>query len=138
MGADEASSGPAQEAALEARWHCVQLPKAAPKPGIGAWFDVISIIGHPEMRCGGAKMALEIPTRLHPTADGRTFRDLARGDLLDGVAIIDMRRVAYGQAFTYDILPDSDSGAYFAASVLIGSTLVPLAAQPLVSFLLPR
>jgi hypothetical protein len=70
---------------------------------------------------------------LHPTADGRTFRDLARGDRLDGVGIVEARMVAYDQPFTYDILPDSDSGAYFAASVLIGSTLAPSRAQPLVS-----
>ncbi len=72
---------------------------------------------------------------LHPTADGRTFRDLARGDSLDGVAIVASSIVAYDQAFTYDILPDSDTGAYFAASVLIGSTLAPPKAVPLVSLL---
>jgi hypothetical protein len=70
---------------------------------------------------------------LHPTADGRTFRDLARGALLDGVAIVEARMVAYDQPFTYDILPDSDSGAYFAASVLIGSTLAAPTAKPLAS-----
>jgi hypothetical protein len=64
---------------------------------------------------------------LHPTADGRTFRDLARGDLLDGVAIVEARTVAYDQPFTYDIWPDSDTGTYFAASVLIGSTLATTA-----------
>jgi len=69
----------------------------------------------------------------HPTADGRRFRDLARGDRLDGVAIVEARPVGYGQPFTYDILPDSDSGAYFAASVLVGSTLAVPAAAPLVS-----
>jgi hypothetical protein len=74
---------------------------------------------------------------LHPTADGRTFRELARGDLLDGVAIVEARTVPYDQPFTYDILPDSDSGAYFAASVLIGSTLATSTAQPLVSTGLP-
>jgi hypothetical protein len=74
---------------------------------------------------------------LHPTADGRTFQDLARGDLLDGVPIAEASRVAYHQPFTYDILPDSDSGAYFAASVLIGSTLASPTAVPLVSATLP-
>jgi hypothetical protein len=74
---------------------------------------------------------------LHPTADGRTFQDLARGDLLDGVAIAAASRVAYDQPFTYDILPASDSGAYFAASVLIGSTLASPMAAPLVSATLP-
>jgi hypothetical protein len=83
------------------------------------------------LRLASGRILLVSP--LHPTADGRTFRDLARGDLLDGVAIVEARTVAYNQPFTYDILPDSDSGAYFAASVLIGSTLAPPAAQPLVS-----
>jgi hypothetical protein len=70
---------------------------------------------------------------LHPTADGRSFRDLARGQRLDGVAIVEARAVAYDQPFTYDILPDSDSGAYFAAGVLIGSTLAPALPEPLAS-----
>jgi len=59
----------------------------------------------------------------HPTADGRTFADLVKGDALDGVALDSVRRVPYTEAYTYDILPDSDSGAYFAGGVLIGTTL---------------
>jgi hypothetical protein len=59
----------------------------------------------------------------HPTADGRTFADLAKGDALDGVALDSVRRVPYTEAYTYDILPDSDSGTYFAGGVLIGTTL---------------
>jgi len=64
----------------------------------------------------------------HPTSDGRTFADLAEGGMLDGVALDSVRRVPYTEAYTYDVLPDSDSGTYFAAGVLIGTTL---AAQPL-------
>jgi hypothetical protein len=59
----------------------------------------------------------------HPTADGRVFGDLAAGDRLDGVAVVGARTVGYDQPFTYDILPASDTGAYFAGGVLIGSTL---------------
>jgi hypothetical protein len=59
----------------------------------------------------------------HPTADGRTFGDLAPGDRLDGVRVEAVRVVPYGQAFTHDILPDSDSGSYVAGGVLIGSAL---------------
>jgi len=59
----------------------------------------------------------------HPTADGRTFADLSRGEALDGVALESVRRVPYTEAYTYDILPDSDSGMYFAGGVLIGTTL---------------
>ncbi len=56
----------------------------------------------------------------HPTADGRHFADLAPGDLVDGVRVIGARLVDYDQPFTYDILPDSDSGTYFAGGTLIG------------------
>jgi len=38
--------------------------------------------------------------------------------------------VPYAEAYTYDVLPDSDSGSYFAGGVLIGTTL---AAQPLLN-----
>jgi len=65
---------------------------------------------------------LRISTR-HPTADGRQFANLGPGDLVDGVRVIGARLVDYDQPFTYDILPDSDSGAYFAGGTLIGSTL---------------
>lgn len=61
----------------------------------------------------------------HPTADGRTFADLRARDELDHVAILAIERVPYSHAYTYDILPASESGAYFAGGVLIGSTLKP-------------
>src|SRR5579859_1769048 len=59
----------------------------------------------------------------HPTADGRTFGDLRAGNSLDGVAIREVETVPYAHPFTYDILPASDSGTYFAGGVLVGSTL---------------
>ncbi|MDX2054900.1 MAG: hypothetical protein SFV15_21030 [Polyangiaceae bacterium] len=65
---------------------------------------------------------LEISGR-HPTADGRSFSGLLAGALLDGVQIKRVRVVPYHHAATYDILPASDTGAYFAGGVLIGSTL---------------
>jgi ribosomal protein S8E len=65
---------------------------------------------------------LEISAR-HPTADGRTFGDLRTGEKLGGVAIANARVVPYRHEATYDILPASDSGTYFAGGVLIGSTL---------------
>jgi hypothetical protein len=65
---------------------------------------------------------LEI-SALHPTADGRTFGGLKRGDRLDGAGISSATVVPYSHDATYDILPDSDSGAYFAGGVLVGSTL---------------
>jgi hypothetical protein len=60
----------------------------------------------------------------HPTADGRTFADLLRGGALNqSHAIADAALVPYQHARTYDILPESSSGAYFAGGVLVGSTL---------------
>jgi hypothetical protein len=59
----------------------------------------------------------------HPTADGRTFGDLRAGDVLDRQAIVSVERVPYAHSFTYDILPASDTGAYFAGGALIGTTL---------------
>jgi hypothetical protein len=81
----------------------------------------------------------------HPTADGRRFGELHAGDSLDGVAVRSVRLVPYAHDATYDILPASDTGAYFAGGVLVGSTLArnvtlvttptaPLALVPAASF----
>jgi hypothetical protein len=59
----------------------------------------------------------------HPTADGAVFGDLRPGSALDGVSIVEAELVRYELPYTHDILPDSDTGAYFAAGVLVGSTL---------------
>lgn len=60
----------------------------------------------------------------HPTADGRSFGDLHAGDELGGLHVETVVQAApYAYPFTHDILPDSTSGAYFAAGALIGSTL---------------
>jgi hypothetical protein len=61
----------------------------------------------------------------HPTADGRTFVELRAGDDLDGVAITERSVIPYRHAYTYDILPASATGSYFAGGVRIGSTLAP-------------
>ena len=63
----------------------------------------------------------------HPTADGRTFGDLRAGGRLDGVRITSASVVPYAFAHTYDILPSSSSGAYYAGGALVGSTLSPAA-----------
>jgi hypothetical protein len=68
----------------------------------------------------GAVLEISAP---HPTADGRTFGDLTAGDRLGGVEIVRASVVSYVYPFTYDILPASDTGTYFAGGVLIGSTL---------------
>lgn len=52
--------------------------------------------------------------------DGDSLR---AGESMDGVEIDSATRVSYTHDATYDILPDSDTGTYFAGGVLIGSTL---------------
>ncbi len=59
----------------------------------------------------------------HPTADGRTFGDLRAGATLDGQPLESVEIVPYAHEFTYDILPASDTGTYYAAGMQIGSTL---------------
>jgi hypothetical protein len=70
----------------------------------------------------------------HPTADGRTFGDLRAGALLDQSRIRRVESVPYEHEHTYDILPDSDSGTYFAGGELIGSTLNGVAPQDLAAY----
>ena len=65
---------------------------------------------------------LEI-SEAHPTADGRTFGELAAGDRLGPEAVAAVESVPYRFSETFDILPASDSGTYFAEGALIGSTL---------------
>ena len=59
----------------------------------------------------------------HPTADGRKFKDLKMRDILDGRLVVEVKLIPYIYSHTYDILPDSKSGNYYANGVLIGSTL---------------
>jgi hypothetical protein len=59
----------------------------------------------------------------HPTADGRLFGDLVAGDHLGEVEVVRVRLVPYDDEYTYDILPASSAGAYFAGGALVGSTI---------------
>lgn len=59
----------------------------------------------------------------HPTADKRLFNQLKQGDVLDNSTIILYEKIPYDDNFTYDILPDSDTGNYWADNILISSTL---------------
>lgn len=61
----------------------------------------------------------------HPTAEGTPFAALRAGETLDGVLVLAVDDVPYAWPFTYDILPDSDTGTYYAGGVLIGSTMRP-------------
>ena len=59
----------------------------------------------------------------HPLADGRTFHDLATGQSLGHAEIVDLRIVAYDEAFTHDILPRSSTGTYFVAGQAVATTM---------------
>ncbi len=61
----------------------------------------------------------------HPTAEGGLFGALRPGDPLGELRVAAIERVPYAHAFTYDILPASDTGTYVAGGALIGSTLLP-------------
>jgi hypothetical protein len=67
-------------------------------------------------------VTLEI-SAMHPTADGRTLALATPGSELGGVRVLAVDEIPYAEAYTYDILPESDTGSYFAAGALIGSTL---------------
>jgi hypothetical protein len=59
----------------------------------------------------------------HPLADGRPLSALRAGSELMGGIVVAVTNVPYTHDATYDILPLSTSGAYFASDVLVGSTL---------------
>jgi hypothetical protein len=75
------------------------------------------------MRIGLDNGAILEISEKHPTADGRAFAALSVGTLLDGIAVVSSELVPYAHPLTYDILPASETGAYFAGGALIGSTL---------------
>lgn len=59
----------------------------------------------------------------HPTADGRLFKDLDIGDTVDNRLVAEVILHPYDYQYTYDILPDSETGNYYANGILVGSTL---------------
>lgn len=59
----------------------------------------------------------------HPTADGRRVAALRAGDLYDGAAIFSAARVRYENGWTFDVLPASPRGIYWANGIRLGSTL---------------
>ena len=59
----------------------------------------------------------------HPTADGKAIVDYQVGDILDGAVVIAVTDITYENGVTYDILPDSATGVYWANGILLGSTL---------------
>jgi hypothetical protein len=80
------------------------------------------VVNHQVLRLGNGSVLEMSPG--HPTADGRALSDLERGGALDEQhAVIEVELVPYRHERTYDILPASSTGTYFAAGALVGSTL---------------
>ncbi len=59
----------------------------------------------------------------HPTSDGRKIGQLAPGDTFDGVIVTSTNRVKYTGYATYDLLPEGETGFYWANGILLASTL---------------
>ncbi len=59
----------------------------------------------------------------HPTIDGTPVGDLRPGNRYDGTVVASAELVPYWDGYTYDLLPDHSTGAYWANGILLGSTL---------------
>lgn len=114
-----------------------ERPIAALRPGDLVYsVDGAAIVAVPLVRVGHTRVASHHVMRVtlengrmlevspgHPTADGRTFAKLEAGTTLDGQRVVSSELVPYRFDATYDVLPASSTGTYFAAGALIGSTL---------------
>lgn len=81
------------------------------------------VVNHRVLRIAFDNGRLIEMTAGHPLADGRPLSTLRPGSELLGANVVNVTDIAFTHEATFDILPDSTSGAYFAAGVLIGSTL---------------
>ena len=61
----------------------------------------------------------------HPTAEGKTAGELKTGEIHDGAQIKSAELVPYWDGATYDLLPDTASGLYWANGILLKSTILP-------------
>jgi hypothetical protein len=86
----------------------------------------IPVIDHHVLRVEFASGASFEMSATHPTASGKPLSAFGVGDELVGERIVSVTRIPYQHSHTYDILPDSDTGSYFADGVLVGSTLLGL------------
>jgi hypothetical protein len=59
----------------------------------------------------------------HPTVDGSMIGRLKVGDHFDGGVIVTHQLVRYIGSATYDLLPDGETGFYWANGILLASTL---------------
>jgi hypothetical protein len=59
----------------------------------------------------------------HPLTDGRSLVALKAGDVVDGSTVVSIEAGTDTSGFTYDLLPDGDTGFYWADGILIASSL---------------
>lgn len=59
----------------------------------------------------------------HPLANGKDVGTLKTGDSYDGSTVSGINLIPYAGDKTYDLLPASDTGLYWANGILMGSTL---------------
>jgi hypothetical protein len=59
----------------------------------------------------------------HPAADAKPIGELRAGDVLDGARVVSAERHAATGSATYDVLPDGDTGIYWANGIPLRSTL---------------
>ena len=114
-----------------------EVPVAELRPGMLVWtIDAgrrvaapISVVshtpapfGHRVIRVVLADGRAVVASPGHPTGDGRRIGELDPGDLLDGSRVMTMDLIPY-VGDTWDLLPLSSTGQYWADGVLLGSTL---------------
>jgi hypothetical protein len=63
----------------------------------------------------------------HPLTDGRTVGEVKAGQVIDGREVVSSTLIPYLHTHTFDILPGSPAGIYWANGVKIASTLGPRA-----------
>jgi Hint domain len=59
----------------------------------------------------------------HRLADGRAIGDLRVGDLVDGSAVVVADLEPYPGPATFDLVPSSETGFYWAGGILLASTI---------------
>lgn len=114
-----------------------EIPVPQLKPGMLVWtIDAghriaapISAVGHTPAPVGHRVIRVVladgravVASPGHPTGDGRRIGELNTGDLLDGSRIVTMDLLPYA-GDTWDLLPRSSTGEYWADGVLLASTL---------------
>ncbi len=61
----------------------------------------------------------------HPDVNSKPVSLLQPGDIYDKSVVMENTLITYWDDYTYDLLPDSETGFYFANGVLLGSSLTP-------------